>query len=342
MVKKWLLSGYRSVSLIGIIVVFFAIIWYAITFAALSGNIVKWGIPLVLSPTQERVLTFQPQVIKLQADLNTQQIALMTTKVTIDALNNQRNALSEILSRTKTAANTEAKAKIAFSSTLVPLVSEKGKNNVTARDQQNELNALLSTIDSELAAGLITKDTATARKLSVQSAIRSLTDSETSAAATREQIQQLRREASTLTGDSSSITALTVNKTLVDVNAQIAQIDIQLATLKASETALAQQISETKRVLNTAQQSPYYEALTARVPTVFIDYASLSRVKEGTIVKDCILIIVGCSDVGKITKIYEAEEYATNPIFRTPQKGRLVAVDFSNDKASSSKIVLFD
>jgi hypothetical protein len=198
-------------------------------------------------------------------------------------------------------------------------------------------------IDAELAAGLITKDEAMARRLTLQTAVNSVTDSQISEIALREQARQSAAASNTLgRAGASSLIALQSVQSIAQLRILRAQTAIDAETARQTIEQLGQSVAEAERVLAIARQSPYYAALTSRVPVVFVQYDNLKSAVPGAPVYDCYLQVIACRQVGTMTQVYDAEQYARHPLFKTDIKGRFVGIRLTEPDSSESSILFLD
>jgi hypothetical protein len=91
-----------------------------------------------------------------------------------------------------------------------------------------------------------------------------------------------------------------------------------------------------------AKSSPYFLALRAPVTVLFIPYDNLKNAKVGAPVYDCLLQVIICTKVGSIAKVYDAEEYARHPLFKTDIKGRFAEATFTNIEAAKSNVLFIN
>lgn len=195
-------------------------------------------------------------------------------------------------------------------------------------------------MDEELANGLITKSEASTRRLDMQASLDSLTDARAAEVALAEQ-GRAAGDASQTLGDDHALSLIALQSVANEAQLKIAlvqaQVDAQIALLSVEQ--LQTTMKNADRVLAIAKQSPYYLALTQRVPVAFMPYDNLSFAAPGVAVYDCYLAIVLCHQVGSVIQVYEAEEYTHTPLFKAEVKGKLVGVRFSEAKASESTLL---
>jgi hypothetical protein len=91
--------GYKLIGVVLLSMCALAVLMYAGLFLFYMSSR-TWATPIVLSPSQEKVLAFQPQIIALESGLDTQKIAFNTSETTKTALGVQIKQIENILSRT--------------------------------------------------------------------------------------------------------------------------------------------------------------------------------------------------------------------------------------------------
>lgn len=299
----------------------------------------SWAAPIVLSPSQERVLAFQPEIASLQAGLNKQKIELATARATVSALSAQTVQISSLMKRIDGAIGVES-AELTSASKAIDQVLAAKRGDIKDTEQAiADVRRLMQQVDVELASKLITSDQAAQRRVALQAALNAATDARTQALALTEQSRQMQAGASTLRGGASSLTAINSVKQAIDLRALQAQTQIQLVTAAATIAALEQSITENERVMEVAKTSPYFRALRESVQVAFVPYENLGSVKINMPVYDCYLKVIICRKVGEVVRLYDAEEYARHPLFKTDMKGRLAEIKFEDSDSEQSQVV---
>jgi len=244
-------------------------------------------------------------------------------------------------------ARTESAQKVAIanltrvSSSLNKLATEKSADIADTERAHQQLKAMMATTDAELNAGLISKEDAASRKITLQTSANSLTDSKIAGVQVRVNASQSGAIASTLKGAAVDLeTMTTLGQTQQMVFSRM-RLETELSAAEANIGVLQSSIKDTERVLEVAMQSPYFKALTQRVSVAFVPYENNDRAKVGEPVFSCVLQVLFCAEVGHVTATYVAEEYAKHPLFRYDMKGRLVEVKFNEDEASTTRVVFF-
>jgi len=335
---KFFIAAYRTLAFTALSGLLLTVIGYLLLLLFFSVNS-SWSAPVTLSPSQERVLSFQPQVITLEGTLDKQTIELATAKASVQAMRDQLPKLGSLLNRMTSATAAEASALATTAAQLQePIAAKKGditSTSVAAADAKR----LLAQIDAELASKLITSDQAAQRRVALQASLNAATDARTSAVQLDQTAEQLKRSAQTLRGGSGSLTALTAVAQQAQLQTTEAALKIQLATAESTVGALERSIAETKRVLDTAKTSPFYRALREPVTVGFMPYENVDAATPGAKVYECYLKFIGCYEVGTVTRVYEAEEYARHPLFKTDLKGRFVDIKFTDAEAARAQVL---
>jgi hypothetical protein len=337
--QKIVISIYRLLMMVILIIVIVAVLSYfiLIIFYTINRN---WGSPLVLSPTQEKVLSFQPQVAMLEATLLKNKVDLSTAIQKYQVLSKETNNIEFLINNFNTATHYESKQLSKTEKSMLNVLQAKRINTMDMGKAAHDIKPLLASVDGELAAGLITKDEAISRRMAIQSMLNAATDSRISQIALQEQQRFASNASETLGNDgATSLTALQSLTSEAQLQLVHAQAVVDEETAKDSIEQLRTTVADAERVLGIARHSPYYLALDKSVAVAFVQYENLYHTKPGTPVYDCLLQIILCRKVGTVTQTYDAEEYAIHPLFRTNIKGKLIGIDFTNKESEMSYVV---
>jgi hypothetical protein len=340
MINQLFVNVFKAVAITTLFILLTTAVCFGVLVAVFCTNS-HWAAPLVLSPSQEKVLSYQPQVAMMEENILKQRVDLTTAEATLRIGTEQLADLEQLIVRVGGAQRVETHALSITDSQLKNILSSK---NVDLRDTEQQLTAarsLLKTTDEELAAGVITKDEAESRRVALQTALNSFTDSKASAVQLNEQERQASSAVQTFKGGSSSLQALQTVETAAQIKAIAAQVSVNNVTAKDASIALKTAIAQNQHVIDVAKASPYYRALTGPVTVAFVPYDNLKYAKVGTVVYDCYLEVFLCHQVGTIVKVFQAEEYARHPLFKTDTKGQLIEIYFDDIGASTSDVVFF-
>jgi len=301
----------------------------------------NWAVPVILSPTQDKVLSFQAQEAALEAAMLKNKVDLFRATETYKTLSNEINNVEFLMKRFNTAAQHESAALSKTVLGMRDVLQEKRTNTLDMEKAAHDAKPLLESIDQELAAGLITKDNALSRRMTIQSALNSATDSRINQITFQEQ-ERLASNASDTLGEHKGATSLTALQSLnneAQLNLIHAQAIVDAKTAQQSIEQLQATVDKSEHVLQMAQQSPYYLALTKPTSVAFVQYDNLDHAQPGAAVYDCLLQFILCRKVGIVTQIYDAEEYIRHPLFKTDIKGKFIGIDFTRKASSESSVV---
>ncbi len=334
--KKFLLASYRNLSIAMIFTVFFAIIWYIVGFALMFGSLSNWVAPMKLSPTQERVLAFQPQVVSMNASRYRLEVELRTAKDVLLSTEEQIGGIDALVQGIKHAQAQESGAMVTAGLRLQALSDQKAADIVRTERSLTDARGLLLDVDREEGAGLITRDQAAVRRISVQASMNQLTDARIQLSAVAEELRQLRTSAALRGRAGSSLYAMQFAQTLQQLAASRAQLRIQHDTAANSVAGLELSLADVRRTLDLVTESPQYRALREEVTVLFVPYTSDATAGDG--VYDCLFTYVVCRKVGKIVKVFDAEQLMRHPLYSVDVKGHLAEVRFIDPRFGSSLI----
>ncbi|SDD14809.1 hypothetical protein SAMN05216345_106198 [Cupriavidus sp. YR651] len=310
---------------------------FLVGFYAVNRN---WSAPMILSPTQGKVLAFQPQIAMLEAALLKNKADLATAVQRHALFGEQVGELESLIGRFDAAGDAEAVALSRAGEDFRRVLRRKSADTTGGETAVRHAQSLLVSIDEDLAAGLVTREEATMRRLSLQTAASAITDARVNEALLRERARIDGDASLTLQGNAStSLMALQSHHSVSQLRMAMAQATIEVESARQAIGQLRVSVAQGTRVLDEARRSPYYGALTQSVPVVFAQYDNLGAARPGAPVYDCYLQIILCRRVGIIRRIYEAEEYARHPLFKSDIKGKFIGVEFDDERASRSSVV---
>src|SRR6516162_5385770 len=103
LVQKHIITGYRLLMTGGLLLIVAGVLSYLflMAFYAVDRN---WAAPLVLSPTQEKVLAYQPQVAAMEAALLKDRVDLATAEQKYAAITAQTETVKRLIGEFDSAA----------------------------------------------------------------------------------------------------------------------------------------------------------------------------------------------------------------------------------------------
>jgi hypothetical protein len=332
------LTVYRMIAFCVLSSIIIGVLGY-ISFLLFYLNSSTWASPVVLSPSQEKVISFHTLVSGIETQLGKDKIDLETATATAADSIAQLARMKFLLSRATSALGAEAKQLSANSIQLDSLVADKKNDVRQSAELITNIKAMLKQIDDELAAKLITIDQATQRRVTLQSALNAATDSRALGVQLEVQSQQLKGGANTLSGGASNTAAISSVRQAAELRAMVSQLQIQATTASSTIVMLKVRIAADEQALSTAKNSPYYKSLQGPIAVAFVPYANLSAAVAGQPVFSCFAHVVFCSKVGIISSVFDAEEYARHPMFKTDLRGKFIGVELDDPAAVESKVL---
>lgn len=338
-IQNTYLYFYRTIGFIFIIGLVGAILWYALSilFFSLSAT---WSVPIVLSPSQEKVIGHLTRVSAFEQELRKNKIDL---DITQEEYSKKKILLqnAELLQpRLDHSIAAQSKRYLEASGQLKSLTKERQKNIAELNKLSKDNRVKKSSIDRELKAGIITKNEANSQQLILNNINSSLIDAKAQLTDLSLNAEELGSAATTLNGSSGNIDAMNNIARKVDLNLQVEGLRTDLSKLGATIETLVPVIEEGDRILQVLKDSSYFLATRESTRVVFIPYDNRANAKVGEKVYSCYLRMVFCYRAGTIVRVYEAEEYGRHPVFQTALKGIFLGVDFK-DPDDAKKDLLF-
>ena len=332
---------YRIIGFIFLAGLVCAILWYALSVLFFSSNS-NWSIPLVLSPTQDKVIGHLSQVSSFEQNLSKQKIELMTNAEELkskEALLESTMGLNERLSQSM---NAQAQRYAHAGQDMAAVLNEKQNAFLSNKGNLNAAQASLKNIDRELRLGLITKQQAASQRLSLYALSSTMINDKAQIQQLKTQTGEMASAANTLSGGDSNLAAIVSVSQGAELNIKLVQLKNDILKLKASNADLEKNIASSDKTLEGLKDSPYLLAIRHPTNVIFVPYENMGDVHEGAPIYTCYLKMIFCAQSGQITRVYEAEEYARHPMFKTDLKGRFVGVNFEEEKDAQKDIAFID
>jgi hypothetical protein len=275
----------------------------------------------------------------LESTLLKNRVDYETAKSIYESGVTQLKELDTLDKKFNTTVNTEAKNLKLTSDELTGIIQSKNVDIKNTDKAVSNIPILMKQIDEELEVGLLTKDQAMTDKMALQSTKNASTDAKAAQVQLKEQQHQGSSIANTLNGGTNSLLAMQSIQQNMQIKALIVQLQITTDTAKLSIKQLSDSIVEEERILAVAKQSPYFKARLGSVDVGFVEYDNAKKLKVGDSVYDCYFKVLLCHNVGVVTQVYQAEEYAHHPLFKSDIKGQLIEINFTDKNATMSDVV---
>lgn len=338
-VQNIYLYFYRVIGFIFIVGLICAILWYSLSILFFSFSN-TWSVPIVLSPSQEKVIGHLTRVSAFEQELRKNKIDLNTAREEYSKKNILLQNAELLQPRLDNSILVQAKRYSDASAQLKELTKERQKNisELSALSKKNQ--GKKASIDKELSAGIITKHEANEQKLMLNNLNSGLIDAKAQLTDLLLNAEELSSAAKTLNGSFGNIDAINNIVRKVDLNVQIEGLRSELFKLDATIETLESVIEESDRVLQILKNSPYFLATKEATHVAFVPYDNRTNAKAGERVYSCYLRMILCYRAGTIIQVYEAEEYGKHPVFQTALKGIFLGVEFK-DPDDAKKDLLF-
>jgi hypothetical protein len=290
-----------------------------------------WVVPMSISPSNDKILAMTQQAVTTQSTLNT----LLTTnsnllKTRVELLN-RKAALQALDSQLTGAVASERSGNTLTGVTLDSLSTQKTMDIAATKSMLDQFEQQKAGIDHDLKMGLITQVEYNQQLTTLIQFKNSFTDSQVSKAMTDLTRQKLA---------SASYNTVDMVSKQVELRSKIADYDLQISMGDDQIKNNDVQIATIRKAFDTVRENPYYLATKANSPLTFafVPYDNQNRIAEGSVVYDCLLSMIGCKEVGKISRVFhDDEEKAINPFYKTDLRGFLVQLDLSNSESKKSK-----
>jgi len=328
---KSVIAVYRVFAITVLYAVLLGVFCYAFVmgFYALNHT---WVAPIILSAYDEKSLDFMQKLVISRQSIEDLRVDVTRQQSTIAEMDKQRASLVALDPELQTAIVRERQHDSTTGPQLAALDVQKQADNAKTKAIVAQVHQLEARINSDLAAGLITKGDAATQLAALNQAEDAYTDSK---------IADVLLSDNVLDKTTVGTKALDVLEKQAELRSEIAELDITLSVAEKQLQEDNRQIDRLREAINTAKLSPYYLNANGkqRLYFAFVPYDNQADAKPGTPIYDCYLNMVLCRKVGTVKQIFLGEEVISHPIFKTQVRGFTIQMDLTNPNSAQSKTV---
>jgi len=327
-------------SVIAIYRVFAILVLYAVLAGVLSYAFVMgfyavnktWAAPVILSASDEKSLDFMQKLVTSRQMIEDLKVDVIRQQNTLDEMTKQRAALLALDPELQVAIERERTHDQLTGPQLAALDTQKQADNRKTQALLAQIHQLEARIDSDLAAGLITKGDAATQLAALNQAQDAYTDS---------RIADVLLSDSVLDKTTIGTKSLDVLEKQAELRSDIAQFDVTLSVAQNQLTQDQRQIDRLRDAIAIAKQSPYYlnASGSQRLNFAFVPYDNQANAEPGSPIYDCYLNMVLCRKVGTVKQVFQGEQVISHPIFKTQVRGLTILMDLSHPESAKSQTV---
>jgi CII-binding regulator of phage lambda lysogenization HflD len=292
----------------------------------------SWAAPVILSAADEKSLDFREKLVTSQQTIEDLKVDSNKLQSGMAEMRKHRGALLELEPQLQQAIARERSHNRSTGPELATLDQQKRVDNLKTQKVLAQLKEVETTINKDLAAGLITKGDAATQLAALNTAQGAYTDS---------RIAEILLTDSVLDKTTTGTNSLDVLEKQAELRSEVAQLDVAISVAEKQLQEESRQIDRLREAIRTAKQSPYYLNASGeqRLSFAFVPYDNQANAVAGASVYDCYLNMVACRKVGTVKQIFTGEEQAVHPIFKTQIRGFLIQMNLDHAESAKSKTV---
>ena len=335
---KAVVSAYRGIGFVILTIIVVVLVGYIGTsvFYMVSDS---WIEPMVVSPTDERVLSLKSELAEKTTLRDKVALELQHTERFIVS---QQDFQAEFVKAVK-ADLAERKTTLRRLKSLASgYAGERTRIRKSNREFAKQSKAQMH---KEYAARLID------RSEYLQGAFQ-LGQIATSSLSLAERQVEFETRASEIDGEARALEAILTQKAAGDEGSLSYEVlkvkqeydSSRLETQKALESrdALKQSLARYDAILTSIKRSPYLRAADHTADVAFVPYGNLDEVSAGAPVYACALEMIACHEVGTVRELLPGEVTYKHPFREKDLRGQMVELDLDDDDADAvAKSVLF-
>jgi hypothetical protein len=332
--QKYVVSTYRLLGFVILTIIVLVLVSYIVTsvFYMMSDS---WVQPMVVSPTDEKVLTLMSQ---LAEQSNLRDKVALELQHTERYITDQQEFQAEFIKAVQ--------ADLAERKTTLKRLRQLAVGYAGARTQVTRSNRAFAQqskkqLRQEYAAGLIDRNA----MLQGSFPLAQITNSNMSLAERQTEFENRARE---LDSEAHALEAI-LSEQQADgaLSYEVLKVkqeydSSRLETKKALEArgALKASLARYDAIIDSIHQSPFLRAADHNANVAFVPYANLDDVEPGAPVYACALEFFACSEVGKVIEVLPGEVAGKHPMRDKSLRGQMVELQL-DDLDAVAKNVLF-
>lgn len=327
----WLYRLSAIFTLYGVLLGFFGYA-FLLGFYAINSS---WVAPTIISPADDKALDLTVKMVQTQTAAETLALDVKKLQGSLPEYRYHRTQLLALEPQIVAALAREKAHNTTTGQELVGLNQQKAQDNTKTSQVMQQVREAEAQIDRDLKAGLITKGDAAVAKTALNQAQSTFTDSRIAEVMVKDEILQKN------TNNTNLLETLSKQAELIS---EVTELDVTIAATERQIAAELSQIAVMYSALDTAKQTPYYQAMSSgrSVNFAFVPYGNKSNVRVGGPVYDCVLNMVICHKVGTVKALYSEEAHAIHPLFRTDIRGVLAQIELDNPRAAESETLMLN
>ena len=328
---KLVITLYRIFAVTVLYLVLAGIVSYAFVMGFYAVNS-SWAAPIILSASDEKSLDFREKLVTSQQTIEDLKVDTKKLENGLAEMKKHRAALVALEPELQRAIARERTHNRSAGTALAALDQQKQADNLKTQRVLAPLKEVESNIHKDLAAGLITQGDAATQLAALNQAGGAYTDSK---------IAEVLLTDSVLDKTTTGTNSLDVLVKEAELQSEVAQLDVAINVAEKQLQEETRQIDRLRLAIKTAKQNPYYLNASGEktLNFAFVPYDNQARAIAGSPIYDCYLNMVACRKVGTVKQIFEGEEAAVHPIFKTQIRGFFIQMNLDHAESAKSKTV---
>lgn len=295
----------------------------------------SWVVPIIVSPSDDKSLDCMLKIVQTNIAAAALELNVQKLEVSLPEFRRHRLTLLKLEPQLAAALTRERMQHLSTGQELIELNQQKHEDNLKTASVMEQVKEVETQIEKDLKVGLITKGDAAVAYTSLNEAKNTFTDGRIAEVVMKDTILQ-KNTTNTMILDTLAKQA--------DLISQVSQLEITIDAAERQIKAERDQIVSMRKAVETAQETPYYMAITQgrNVNFAFVPYDHRESVNIGNPVYDCYLNMIVCRQVGTVKRLFPGEENRAHPLFRSDMRGFLIQIELTQAEAAESKTLMLN
>jgi hypothetical protein len=293
----------------------------------------SWVQPMVVSPTDERVLELRARLVELenQRDQIESELGHLDRYIAVQRGYQQKfaDAIKVDLAGRKLALRRMRKLAYRYANMRRGIGSSNSEYAAASKERLVE----------DFEAGLVDESDVLSQKYQlaqISSSNLSLDERQT----------EYENRAAELEAQADSLETLLTKKgsgvsyDALRIEHEFEQSRLEVAKALQDKTALEASLQRQLDRIRALRQSPYLRAVDENANIAFVPYANMDNVQIGTVLSSCLLEIAFCREVGRVTEVLSGEVTWKHPHREKVLRGQMVSIDVNDNAAAENDVLM--
>ncbi len=320
--------AYRFGGMIALLSLLLALVGYAFAFVFFLTD-KTWMVPVIISTSDTVSLDLTQKIVLTQQTREDLALDIIKLQNGVIEMRQHQAALQKLEPALSVAIDRERRHNTTNGDALEELDQQKRIDNFNSGGVLADVATVESSIDKDLASGLITKTEAASARASLNTAYTAFTDS---------RIGEVLLRYNVLAKKTTDTKTLDTLSKAAELHSEISQLNIAILVAERQIKVERDQVARLDTALDAANTTAY-ASVQSNATVAFVPYDHTKHTGSGTVVYACEFYFLWCHNAGTVDSVYSTEQHQTSPFFRVDTRGVLAKLNLKDSEDSKNDVL---